>query len=93
MVSKFCCRKKGKFAKNKNQKMEILPFYANSYFLGRYYSISIFGTLHFEKLIKKWKKNKIEWVNEWMNEEIVIFNTDILIGNVVLWCFFSSETS
>ena len=54
--------------KIKIKKMEILPFYANSYFLGRYYSISIFGTLHFEKLIKKWKKIKLsEWMNEWRN--------------------------
>ena len=26
-------------------------------------------------------------------KEIVIFYTDILIGKVVLWCFFSSEMS
>ena len=28
-----------------------------------------------------------------LEEEIVIFYTEILIGKVVLWCFFSSETS
>ena len=27
------------------------------------------------------------------NKEIVIFYTEILTGKVVLWCFFSSETS
>ena len=37
------------------------------------------------------KLNTVEYIST--VTEIVIFYTEILTGKVVLWCFFSSETS
>ena len=46
-----------------------------------------------KELLKKFQQIKSQfWANS-VRKEIVIFYTEILTGKVVLWCFFSSETS